>query len=426
MSKFSRTKKAAASVPPLKKYLNQKIELSNQVSNQKIEINSLNRKIDNLTYNLQLLKGIVPGATEIRWPVFKEDIIEAANSKNSLLPTKKNPPYHIVWVVPPMGSISGGHTDIFRIIAFLESRGHTNTIYFYDAMKLSSLNELKTIMQTSYPKVNVKQFYNQKEMEDCDAMFATSWLTAYPVLNYSKRTKKYYFVQDFEPMFEAAGSYSALAENTYSFGFHGITLGDWLKRKLTKEFNMACDSLSFGVNVDEYTLQNEKARKDVLFYARPVTPRRGFEVGTMALEIFHKNNPSSNIHLFGWDVGNFKLGFPYKNHGILNTRELNNLYNECAAGLVLSFTNMSLLPIEMLAAGCIPIVNDAHHTRMVSYSKYVEYANPNPKDLATKLEHVVLSKHLVDRAKNLAKTAREFQWDSSIDKLEKVLIRDLS
>lgn len=426
MSKFSRTKKAAASIPPLKKYLNEKIELGNQVNIQKLEINSLNKRIDNLAYDLNLLKGIIPGATEIRWPVFKEDIIKTASPHSSPSLTKKKPPYHIVWVIPPMGSISGGHTDIFRIISFLESRGHTNTIYFYDAMKLSSLNELKTIMQASYPKVSAKLFYNQNEMEDCDAIFATSWVTAYPVLNYPKQTKKYYFVQDFEPMFEATGSYSTLAENTYSFGFHGVTLGDWLKEKLTKEFDMTCDSLSFGVNVDEYTFQNEKTRKDVLFYARPSTPRRGFEMGTFALEIFHKNNPNSNIHLFGWDVGNFKLDFPYKNHGILNNHELNNLYNECAAGLVLSFTNMSLLPIEMLAAGCMPIVNDAHHTHMVSYSKYIEYAKPNPKDLATKLEQVILSKNLAERAKSLAKTAREFQWDSSISKLEKVLIRDLS
>jgi hypothetical protein len=36
-----------------------------------------------------------------------------------------------------------------------------------------------------------------------------------------------------------------------------------------------------------------------------------------------------------------------------------------AVGLVLSATNMSLVPYEMLAACCIPVVNDAEHNRCV-------------------------------------------------------------
>jgi hypothetical protein len=43
-------------------------------------------------------------------------------------------------------------------------------------------------------------------------------------------------VQDFEPYFEPVGSYSTFAENTYRFGFHGITLGEWLSKKLTNEY----------------------------------------------------------------------------------------------------------------------------------------------------------------------------------------------
>lgn len=426
MSGLSKAKKTVALAPPIKRYLHEKIELSVTVEQQKQEIEHLKKHVEDLGLEMGRLKGTVPGATEIRWPVFKEDIIAAADPPHPTAAAKKQPPFHIVWVLPPMGSISGGHTDIFRTIAFLESRGHTNTIYFYDALKLSDRSQLKATMQVNYPKVKAKIFYNQKDIAPCDAIFATNWFTAYPVLNYPQQAKKYYFVQDFEPMFEAAGSYGTLAENTYDFGLHGITLGSWLKEKLSKEFNMACDDFAFGVDTDEYGLQNEQQRQDILFYARPVTARRGFEMGILALEIFHKNNPTSNIHLVGWDVGNFKIAFPYKNHGILSTKELNALYNQCAAGLVLSFTNMSLLPLEMLAAGCVPVVNDAYHTRLVSYSKYLEYAQPNPKHLATKLEQVVRDPNRLNRAKHSTRAAQGFRWDSSLDKLEKILIRDLS
>lgn len=38
----------------------------------------------------------------------------------------------------------------------------------------------------------------------------------------------------------------------------------------------------------------------------------------------------------------------------------------CAdAGLTLSLTTVSLVPLEMLAAGFIPVVNDADHSRIV-------------------------------------------------------------
>ena len=59
------------------------------------------------------------------------------------------------------------------------------------------------------------------------------------------------------------------------------------------------------------------------------------------------------------------LPFAATNHGLLTPEQLNALYNRCVAGLVLSATNVSLVPHEMLAAGCIPVVNDAEQNRIV-------------------------------------------------------------
>lgn len=52
-------------------------------------------------------------------------------------------------------------------------------------------------------------------------------------------------------------------------------------------------------------------------------------------------------------------------HGLASPTELNAIYNCCFAGLSLSLTNVSLVPLEMLAAGCIAVVNDAAHNRIV-------------------------------------------------------------
>ena len=47
--------------------------------------------------------------------------------------------------------------------------------------------------------------------------------TAYDVRNFHSTIHKCYFVQDFEPWFYASGSAASFAEETYRFGFVGIT-----------------------------------------------------------------------------------------------------------------------------------------------------------------------------------------------------------
>jgi hypothetical protein len=79
-------------------------------------------------------------------------------------------------------------------------------------------------------------------------------------------------VQDFEPYFEPVGSYSTFAENTYRFGFHGITLGEWLSKKLTNEYDMKCDYIKMGTDVQDYKLLTKANVKK--FYTMLVQLRR--------------------------------------------------------------------------------------------------------------------------------------------------------
>ena len=58
--------------------------------------------------------------------------------------------------------------------------------------------------------------------------------------------KKCYFVQDFEPSFFAPGSEWGFAEDTYRFGFHGITAGHWLADKLRNDYGMPTDPILLG------------------------------------------------------------------------------------------------------------------------------------------------------------------------------------
>jgi glycosyltransferase involved in cell wall biosynthesis len=107
----------------------------------------------------------------------------------------------------------------------------------------------------------------------------------------------------------------------------------------------------------------------------------------MALDLFAERHPEVEIHLYGSETK--RLPFAATHHGICTPERLNELYNRSIAGVVLSATNVSLVPHEMLAAGCIPVVNDAEHNRMVLDNSQVAYAPATPFELAAKLCELV-------------------------------------
>jgi glycosyltransferase involved in cell wall biosynthesis len=424
-------KKVGGQLPISKGYL-QKRELQAAVRLQSDEIIGLKQSVKRLedrneewAAEVRALRGDAE-TLHVLWPVTPEDIIAADWTKapGMVKPRKVKAPLTINWVVPPMGSASGGHADIFRTIHYLESKGHTCNVYFYDALQNSSLETMEKNLK-NYTSIKAKLFYNAKTIADGDVIFATNWYTAYPVFNHRGHARKYYYVQDFEPYFEPSGAYSALAENTYHFGFRGLSLGEWLSQKLSHDYGMKCDYFELGLNSEEYYLTNKNPRKKILFYARPVTPRRGFELGVLALELFHKEHPEYEIHFLGWDIAPYRIPFPYVNHGVLSPKQLNELYNDCAAGLVLSFTNMSLLPLELLASGCRPVINDAACTRLVGYAEQLHYAAPTPRALADALYSSIKTSD-AQSIESMSNCTKKFEWDDSNKKIERVLLKDLT
>jgi glycosyltransferase involved in cell wall biosynthesis len=328
------------------------------------------------------------------------------------------------WLMPPPGMGSGGHINIFRFIKFLEDAGHTCRIYIYSDGGGGALDAIhKIINGSSYPRVQAEIYWlnDDAEMENAEGIFSTSWETAYASYNSKLTSKRFYFVQDFEPYFYAIGSMYALAENTYKFGFHGVTAGGWLSTKLKRDYGMDTDHFDFGSDGSLYSFDNASKRKEIFFYARPYTERRGFEMGVMALDIFHKKHPDYTINFAGWDVSEYDIPFPYNNLKTLEVDKLNKLYNNCAAGLVMSFTNMSLLPLELLGSGTIPVVNDAENNRLVSNNPYIAYCRADPVSLANKLSEIVSKANLPNYAKKASQSVIENNWQDSGNKFVSIV-----
>lgn len=325
------------------------------------------------------------------------------------------------WVTTPPSPGSGGHTTLFRIIRYLEAHGYRNRVYFYDVYG-GDHQYYESVVRSYYnfhgPVANI-----DSGMEDAHIVVATGWPTAYPIFNSRCTGKRFYFVQDFEPHFYPVGGTSALAETTYRMGFHGISIGRCFADKLRTEFGMTVDTFRYGCDISQYRRSPTSPRSGIVFYARRESARRGFELGLMTLEVFAARNPGIEIHIYGDKLG--RLRFPFIDHGHVTPEQLNGIYNRCFAGLSLSFTNVSLVALEMLAAGCIPIVNDTVYVRTDLDNAFVYYAPPYPQALAAQLESVITTHDFESLSAAAAASVHTTTWDEACATVDAILRRTL-
>jgi glycosyltransferase involved in cell wall biosynthesis len=373
-------------------------------------------------------KRIIRVHQEIDVMVSLEDIVSANYiDKPYQTPNKinKKKSLKIGWVLSPLSPGAGGQNTITRFARYLQSVGHDVTFYIYEGMQAQSIAEAREILQKSFKvDIPVKKI---ADYEESDVLIATGWETTYPTFNTKTEAHKFYFVQDFEPYFYGVGSRYVLAENTYRMNFYGITAGPWLAKKVS-EYSMKADYFDFGADLEVYRPKGViDKKKKIVFYARPVTERRAFELGVIALEKFHIDHPEYEIELIGWDVSNFKLPFLYKNRGILSHEELAELYAESVACLVLSLTNVSLLPLELIAAGCVPVMNEGENNRMVlsGMDDFVDYAATNPIELAKALSFAVERNNINEHAASAIESVSSLSWDGSYQKVEEIIKREV-
>jgi len=337
---------------------------------------------------------------------------------------KPNMQHPIVnWVIPTLGE-GGGHRTIFRLVELLGREGFHQRIYEMPVSRppRASPSDLRRLIRR-YFGLDLKEVYLDFEsMQPADVTVATSWHTAYPVAKFADTWQKCYLVQDFEPLFTAAGTESALAENTYRFGFHGITAGRWLSEKLSTEFGMDCDHFDLAVDSRVYYPKDVGPRRKIFFYARPATPRRGFELGVRALELFHLAHPEYEVVMAGGDVPYGGFPFPVTNVGYVPEERLNELYNSSAAALVISLTNCSLLPMEIMATGCPVVTTCGANNEKVLPANTAILAVPSPYHLAKALEEAVKR----PMRPELVEVVRAFSWDDQARKVASVLRRLLS
>lgn len=371
-----------------------------------------------------------------RWPrdtplVAREDVIPLRPRFRRHDPRSLN----IHWIIPSFGSPgAGGHMSIFRMVRFLELFGHRQTIWIQNAVHFKDQAQAKARIQAWYQpigdRVNVLFLPDDTRQLSGDVLIATDCWTAFPAATASAFQERFYFVQDYEPAFHAAGEIQQVAELTYEFGFACLTAGRWLQQMMeargiwARDWDLAVDhDIYFPRSTPPAPSQTIK----IAFYARGYTPRRAVRLGIAALNELARRLPAIEVHLFGQDdLDLSEIEFPFINHGILSSEGLSDLYRSSDIGLVFSATNYSLVPLEMMACG-LPVVElDVPSTRAVFTGSEVSLARPRPSEIATCIETLAQ-----DPAKRAAQVkaglayVSGLSWETSARRVEAAVLERL-
>ena len=328
------------------------------------------------------------GAADLEFPLLPEDI---ADSGSLRLPSSAgvsgSDPLTIGWLTTPPSAGSGGHTTMFRMVEALEQAGHTCELLIYDRYG-SSARSHEAVIRANWPGVRAAVRDARQSVDGPDVHIVTSWGTAHVLARRVRLpSTRAYFVQDYEPYFYPRGSLYALAEDSYRFGFTCLALGNMVAECLKREANVQSVLVPFGCDTSVYSLTNVSERSGVVFYTKPDVSRRGYLLAMLGLAEFHRKHPDQPIHVYGEHPRG--LPFPVVRHATMTPAGLNELYNHSIAGLAMSFTNISLVAEEMLAAGAIPIVNDSELSRADLHHPLVGWARPTPSGIAGALSSAI-------------------------------------
>jgi O-antigen biosynthesis protein len=303
-------------------------------------------------------------------------------------------PRSINWFIPQVGRGAGGHLTIFRFVRYLEAAGFKCRIIICNDRHAPPPEVVKTnIDQWFFPLKAEVYNHPQQDIPAATISVATAWQTAYPVRAFRGSQKRCYFVQDYEPFFYSPGTEFALAEETYRFGFFGVTAGDWLAEKLHREFGMTTRPFRFSYDADIYkpAPRRDDTRR-IFFYSRPPTARRAFELGVLAINKFAERHPEVGICLAGWDLSNYVVPFPALKAGLITVHELADLYTQCDASLVISLTNASLIPLEAMASGSLVVSNRGPNVEWLIDDKVALLVDMNVEGIVAGLEKAVFDR----------------------------------
>ncbi len=248
---------------------------------------------------------------------------------------------------------SGGHRTIYNMAGALARQGYDVNLMHEQPADHQTDEWIQSILGN----VSLTQYGGWINYIEPTASVATIWYSARYPAQFWPDAKQFYFVQDYEAMFNPMGDTFLQASQSYSWGAQHICVGRWLAHSLRSQFGVGVASGGLGVDHAVYRPLTDTKRQSnqIALLFQPEKYRRAPELCVEALAIVKARVPDARIVLYGSD-NKPHLPFDHEHLGLItDISRINTLYNESAIGLCVSSTNPSRIPFEMMAAGCVPV-----------------------------------------------------------------------
>lgn len=326
----------------------------------------------------------------------------------------------IAYIVPEL-QLSGGIAIVLNHVNRLRERG-------YDTLILTCKEENKCNQDWFDNKIPYFYVKNQNKdfFDKIDIAIATHWTTAY-ILERIPVKRKVYFVQSDERRFFPVEEQIKEVEKTYEMNFEFMTEAVWIQKWLKEEFNHDSYYVPNGLDLnlfcktDPILPKTKKAR---------VLLEGSIDVWFKGMEDAY--NAVKDLDCQIWIVS--ANGKPKKNwryDAFFNTvpiAEMKKMYSSCDIFLKMSRVEGFFgPPMEAMACGCSVVVG-----KVTGYDEYiknkhnalvVEQLDVNGAKKA--VERLIRDKELSQKLIiNGIKTAKNWNWDKSIDLLERMIEGD--
>lgn len=282
---------------------------------------------------------------------------------------------------------------------------------------------LKNGWFNSYPQLEIKTLAGAIP-DDIDITVATFCFTAYSVFASEKGTP-FYHMQHYEPLFFDDHFLKKLAEGTYHLPLNKISNSIWLHNVMKEKYGTETPIVNPAIDHNVFyprEVERDSDKLRVVAFGKQ-TRWKGFPELLKAMELVMKKRNDVELVVYGAKKPTYKSKVPYTFIQRPSDEELAKLYS--SADVVVSaswYESFPLPPIEAMACGA-PVVTTRYGTEDYAFHEKNALVVPpkDPKALADAILRLLEDEDLREQfRKEGPKTARQFTWDKTVDKVERL------
>lgn len=340
----------------------------------------------------------------------------------------------ITFVLPTVTrKIIGGYKIVYEYSNKLVEKGYEVSIVYnmgkgnifkYIERYVKSLNEPKWFELNRKVKKIVARGIDNKTVPDGDIIIATAYKTSLLINNLSStKGKKIYLVQGFENW----GRSEEEVYESYKLGLVNIAISKWLKERIEKVAN--CEYIPNGIDFNKFKLivpVEERNNKAIaMMYHTDET--KNAEMGIRILKRLKNEYPDLVVNLFGVPARPNHIPQSFKYIHKANQNQLKELYNSSSIFLCTSkVEGFGLTGAESMACGCVLVSTDCKG--ILEYAIHERNSLLSPVGDENKLYENIIAlienkNKRIELAKNALNDIEELNWNKSISKFEKLILK---